>query len=451
MRLFNSVILFALCLLAYFTYFQRDVNNTQQVTRMALAIAFSEGRLDLAPFENNTVDKAVHDGRTYADKPPGLSLLATPAVLALRAVRAALGQPVDIRNADDYALLTRVAAASTVALFSALAVAALYLALPKLGLTPGAALFAATALGFGTPFFGWSTTFFVHAPSGCVILLALGLAHFRRRTPSPGSDLLLGFVLGFLLSIDLTALPAAIAIGLYALSANRSRLLGRLAALILGGVAGVSPLLAHNALAFGSPLRFGYGEVVGFAGMKTGFFGLNQPDPAVLLQILFGLHRGLLPLSPVLLLVPVGFLGLWRQRDLRGLALTIGVIAASALLINSSYFYWDGGSSTGPRHLVAMLPVLAVPLGFAWPKRRPGQWGAMALLAVSLVLSLACASTGMFADIRFPSPLFDVVLPLAFSAEGLRIMLGMLVPWLGVLLIAWRDRTSAAQRHPLPA
>lgn len=451
MRIFNAVLVFALCWMTYVTYFQRDVTNPQQVTRMALALAFTEGRLDLAPFENQTVDKAEYDGHIYADKPPGLSLLATPVLLAFKSLRALSGHDVDVWDTNDYLWMARLAAATTVALLSSLAVAALYLVLPSFGVSPAAALFAATALGFGTPFFGWSTTFFVHAPSGVLILLALLVAH-RSRTRTIGwADLLLGFLLGALLSFDLTSLPAACAIGVYVLTGRGDHIFRRLMALAPGGLVGLLPLLIYNALAFGSPLHFGYSNVIGFEGMKTGFFGLNLPNPEVTFEILFGLYRGLLPLSPVLLLLPIGMVALWRQRELRGFALTIAVIALAAILINSSYFYWYGGSSTGPRHLVAMLPILAIPLAFAWPTSRLGQGAALCLLGLSLGVSLICASTMMFADEHFPNPMMSHLLPMALSPDGLRRMVGILAPWLGLLVIAWRDNRSAAQRHPLPA
>src|SRR5690606_8760474 len=101
-------------------------------------------------------------------------------------------------------------------------------------------------------------------------------------------------------------------------------------------------------------------------------------------ELLFGLYRGLLPLAPILLLVPVGWVVMWKRPELRSLsAVGIGV-AACFLLLNASYFYWNGGSSTGPRHLVAMLPVLALALAFVWPDRVWGRVGVLALLGLSM-------------------------------------------------------------------
>jgi hypothetical protein len=236
-------------------------------------------------------------------------------------------------------------------------------------------------------------------------------------------------------------------IGLFYLLDERADLPQRLIGTTVGGLAGLLPLFIYNWLAFHSPFKLGYSEVVGFAGMKVGLFGLTWPNPLVTWEILFGLHRGLLPLAPLLLLVPFGWWTMWRRPELRGQVLAGIGVALSFVLVNSSYFYWDGGSSTGPRHLVGMLPIVATALAFTWPQGALARVGVMALLVVSLFFSAATVAVDVFADVGHPFPLWDPILTGVFSGKGVAGLVRMLVPWLGFAMLAMlHERPSTGSR-----
>lgn len=446
-RTIKAVIIFFIALVAFIRYAPEDGRNPQHITRTALTISLTEGRLDIDRFARLTVDKAEHDGHFYADKPPGLSLMAVPAVALARQVMAAGGND----NPDDIVVFVRyvtVATASTVSLLAALAVAVLYLFTRRLGVSDAAALFGSAALALGTPFFGWSATFFAHAATGSLLLFAVAIIGWIDR-PSAWRSAIVGLVLGYLMVVDLTAAPAAALVGAWAILRSLSRWQA-LGALALGGAAGIAPLLVYNALAFGSPFRLGYAQVVGFEGMKSGLFGVSVPNPVVLGELLFGHFRGLLPMAPVLLLVPFGLVAMLRF-GLRGLTVVVAGTIASYLLINAGYHYWDGGSSTGPRHLVAMLPLAAVALAFSWPT---GVWQravVLALLCVSLVLSLVAASTEMFANADFQNPLADVLLPEFLTPAGFVNAAPVLLHWAAFAVLAFLRDRSGSKRHQLPA
>src|SRR5690348_15984765 len=64
--------------------------NVQDITRLSLSRSIAErGSVDIDPYHRLTTDRAFFDGHWYADKAPGLSLLALPTVEALRGVDAA--------------------------------------------------------------------------------------------------------------------------------------------------------------------------------------------------------------------------------------------------------------------------------------------------------------------------------------------------------------------------
>jgi hypothetical protein len=161
------------------------------------------------------------------------------------------------------------------------------------------------------------------------------------------------------------------------------------------------------------------------------------------MQLLFSLYRGLLPLSPVLILVPLGLFRMFRSAGQRDLALVVTGVIASFLLINMSYYYWDGGASTGPRHLVALLPVAAIALAFGWPRTTPGKAGAVALLLASLLISVVCVSVYMFVDTNYPDPFYETLLPAFFSMPRYWKALPIVVEWLGFGMLFFWPRSEA--------
>ena len=126
------------------------------------------------------------------------------------------------------------------------------------------------------------------------------------------------------------------------------------------------PLLLYNHYAFHSWTHLAYSNV---KRQQKGFFGISAPSLKVLATLLFD-SRGLLTLSPVLVMGAVGTVLLYR-RGRRAEALTITGICLCYLGYNSGYYLPFGGGFMGPRFLITMLPFLAFPLGIAL-KRFPG-------------------------------------------------------------------------------
>ena len=159
---------------------------------------------------------------------------------------------------------------------------------------------------------------------------------------------------------------------------------------IAGGVAiAAIPLLIYNALAFGSPLHIGYASEEGFEELQTGFFGITYPSLSTLRELLFGSYRGLSHLA-----ADGGRAdrvdALARRSP--GARARRGWDGLYYLLLNASYFYWEGGWAFGPRQMTAALPFLALGLAPLWDVGRRGRglllagwiWGVAAtLIAVS--------------------------------------------------------------------
>lgn len=458
----TAIGIFLLAFAAFAWLAPQGPGDAQVVTRLGLTLSIVEsGRLDIDRFAKHTIDKAQVKGHYYADKVPGLSFLAIPVVAATALLINATGATVDSEEPADFARFAKVATIAVNGLISALATAVLFLTAIRLGATRTGALFAAGALAFATPFFGWSTAFLAHSVSGSLLMfvaaaIALAFAGDRAGQSLPPPMLFglgLGMLLGYTIVVDLTAAPACLLGGVLAL-VLASRLGAaawfRMASgLALGGVLGLLPLLVYNQIAFGSPFTLGYSAVVGFEGMQQGFFGITWPKPSILAELLFGLYRGLLPLSPVLVLVPVGLYVMWREPSTRVAAGAILFVICSFLWINASYHYWNGGWSTGPRHLVPMLPLCCLALAFAWPRAFWARIVTLVLLAASLVLSLICAEAGMFAPSGIRNPLVDFLLPI-FLTEKLRRSLPIVLVWVVFALLFFR-KGQPRESAPLTA
>jgi hypothetical protein len=79
--------------------------------------------------------------------------------------------------------------------------------------------------------------------------------------------------------------------------------------------------------------------------------------------------------------------------------------------------------STGPRHLVPVLPFLSLPLAFLWfrsSRRRKYLLAGLAL--ISIFISLVCVSVDITAPEYERRPLFDYLLP-AFTNGSSRALL----------------------------
>jgi hypothetical protein len=192
-------------------------------------------------------------------------------------------------------------------------------------------------------------------------------------------------------------------------------------ALAIGALACVAVLLVYNGLAFGSPFHLGYESEQGFDQLRTGFFGITYPKLDIVAKLLFGWFRGLLPLTPILALAPLGW-WFWLRARADWIALCVSIaIPLYYLWLNSSYFYWDGGWSYGPRHMAPALPFLALALAPLWTLARKGMRIALALIgAMSIALTLIGVSVTPQPPFSYDSPFAQLWWP-AFKAGDLSI------------------------------
>ena len=178
----------------------------------------------------------------------------------------------------------------TVGLVTALAGAVLFSYVAQQTQSAAAGLVAALAYGLATPTWEWATSFFGHAPAGALLIIGFVLLERLPRESAWNKrkialTLLAGAALGAAITVEFTAaIAVAILIVYYSAQGFTFRRESRATALdvlAIGATIGLMqiPLLIYNNAIFGSPFHLGYSNVVGFNGMKSGFFGINAPNP----------------------------------------------------------------------------------------------------------------------------------------------------------------------------
>lgn len=406
-----------LALFASYAYFYQG-GGWNQNSRFALVRAIIERHtLQIDAYQLHTGDRALFEGHYYSDKAPGASLLAVAPVAVARAVSRAVG--VDPEGFPGIAWTSYVATVATSGLFTAIAALALWWLALRWGYSPDAALFGATAYAVATPAWCYATLFMGHGlTAGCLMgafAATVALeddqgAHQRRL------GWLIGLGTGWAVVSEFPALvPAVLIVGL-ALLTLRTRWPDRLPAvfgrLVAGGVLAALVLFAYNALAFGSPLHLGYSSEEGFEQMRQGVFGITYPTPARFYEVLFGAYRGLLPIAPLVALAPVGFWLLAKVPQQRRATFVAAASGIFYVLLNASYFYWEGGWAYGPRQMMAGLPFLA--LGFAplWDSwRAAGRVVLMAGWMWGTALTLVAVSTTPQPPANVRAPVRELLVP----------------------------------------
>ena len=344
-------------------------------------------------FDTNTGDLSDgRDGHKFINKPPGVSLLATPVYALVYGVQRAIGS-----DPDAWLPLTIAAWLCTVftcAVSSALIAAVLYLyARRTIGVSPRAALGVTLAIAFGTILFPYATMLFAHTPSALFLLLA-----FVLRDERP---LLAGMCAGVAGICFYPCMLAAIVLLLMRARTGALRF-------IAGGLPFALLLAAYQWICFGSPFAT---TVEGSRGFVDGtlFLGvLRLPNAEVLWRLTFSAHRGLFFVSPVLLFAFVGAVVMVRRRVMRAELLAITIITLLFLAFFAGFNGWHGGWAWGPRYLTSIIPLMAIPMFYAASIARP-LW--IALAAASIAMQLLATAVDPMPPNDYRNPLREYLLP----------------------------------------
>lgn len=360
--------LLAALFVSYAYFFQGGGNN--QNSRLDLTRAIAErGTLAIDPYHENCADKSFVKGHYYSNKSPGQPILAVPVFLAGRPILRAIG--VDPETLGGVTTLTYFGTLLTCALPTALAALALAWVALQLGSSPGGALFSAITFGIGTPIWAYATLFWGHALATACLVFALAAAVALRRPKAPpfALGLAVGAAAGWATVTEYSAAPAAPILAGLAVAAvwrsGPSRRAWAAAGIAVGGGLCLAVILGYQLAAFGSPFVTPMRPYFDAASARA----FVIPSLRALSHLLLSSVHGLLPLSPVLALAPVGFL--LFPRGHRGVAAAAAGVVVAVLLIIASFRAPGGGWGYGPRYVALAFPFLCLPLALLWTRTHP--------------------------------------------------------------------------------
>ena len=394
--------MFVFVAVAYVYFFNGGGWN--QNAQFALTRAIVErGSFDITGYRG-TEDVGYVEGRIYANKLPGPSLIATVPYSILYHGERLLGlDPVSpvLLSLNGYACTVIVCAIPGALVGMSLFLYGVVVARRKAGFAATVALLVC----FGTPLFAYSTVFFRHVPTGAFLLLA-----FLLGSREVGRPVAAGAFAGLAGLSSYLAMPVILFLAIRAAWQSG----WRSAARFLGGGLPFALVLGWYQLATTSSLltiTAAENERFTTEGAFLGFLGL--PSPGVLVRILFSEHRGLLFLSPLLLLVVIGLWRLASERKMADLLVVAGSIVW-LLAFNASFNGWHGGWAIGPRYLVEGIPVAAVALLYL-PRKR---WIALTALltgAVSLVMNFVATAVDPQPPLEILRPFREYLFPVLYG------------------------------------
>ena len=432
---------FLLVLLLWPTYayfYQAGEHN--EASRLNLVRAFVEdGVLWVDSYAWNSADLIGYqrDGAQhyYSGKAPGSSILAAlPFKLASE-----LLWHFDLPDGVRWHAVVYATAIATVNLLSALAAAVLFGVCWRASGSVWAALFGVAAVWLGTILFPFSTLQFGHAQAAAFLAFAFALVYgMAREGDGPRRRpvwtlFAAGLSAGFAVVIEYPTVILVALLGLYLLhrlagvrAAPRQRA-AWLASFVGGGLCAAALLAAYNLAAFGTLLYVPYEAYAqgggAFQAHSRGVLGVSWPGLASFLHVLGEItvrpQRGLVYLgfegfrvyatNPVLWIALPGIALLLARRETRAEGVLAAAAASSMLVFNAcfgdSIVYWGGGASVGPRHVVPMLPFLAIPLARTV---RSLPWLFFPLFLVSVFYMLLATATEPRVGYEFSNPARDL-------------------------------------------
>lgn len=434
--------LFVLLAVTYAYFYQGGDPN--QATRIFLTRSLVERHEpDITPYHADTIDKSEFDGKFWCDKAPAVSMMATVPWALMNAADSVAKIDRASRPAQRVRMHMVVIVIS--GLSGVLTCFFLHRALGLFGARARVRDLLTLGYGLGTLAFPFSTVLFGHQTAAALLAASFYyLVEATLRLPparaasepsaenasedtspiTPRRLALLGALWGLALT---TEYPTGILVacqGLYLLAHDRS-VRGALRVFGWTAAGAALPLGVHSLFlwwAFGSPFSLPYShmaEPIFLAHVSTGLLGINLPSFVGIVGVFFGRYRGLFFLCPFLILTFFGFRAWITSGERRK---ELWLVAAQVLgyaFFCTSYYAWDGGGSTGPRHLVPALAFFVLPIAWFCRSRR-AEWIAVAALVPSVLVMLACTATLVQTPEGDPwraNPLYDLVVATLLRGE----------------------------------
>ncbi len=387
-------------------------------------------------------DVAKHEGHFYTDKAPGSSVLAVPGIAAYQAITGSESIEEIVNAARTFVMLP----------FALLTLVMLRATLLGLRVREPTANHAAIALTVGTSFLHYGAAFFGHALVACA---AVGAALAMQSSIDASSGkwrifwrVMIGLCGGIAFAIEYQAALLCIAI---AIAYMTTRAHWNLRAVLLPFAGAMPPILAtflYNTVAFGGPLQTSYGYLHHSYSQKMhaeGLFGITFPTWEALYGLIFSPSRGVLLCAPIVALGLWGMGRLWRRCS--PVAVYVGIGCAAYFLLVAGTSIWYGGWGFGPRLLLPIFGLAALPAALLLDPDEVSPRVALAAriyVVCGIMYNATVTATAPEIPHSITAPLTSVALPLlergAPSPNLAMVWLGWeglasLAPWILVLSV----------------
>jgi hypothetical protein len=432
-----------------FPYFE-GIRSANELPRIYLTMAMVDrGALNIDPelkrFQGSP-DTSVYGGKHYCNKAPGMSFLALPTYIVMKAFNGwqPLESMAELRKAFYWFRLT------VSAIPSLLFLLLLWRVLSEVVRSRPLRQLILLGYGVGTMSFIYGTLFIAHQLSALLVGAAFYLIWLKHRGRGGRFTFIAaGFLAGFGVLVDYQVAFAGPPLFIYLLwrmggTRNKAALQFCLAAavpLIL--------LLLYHWGCFDNPLKTGYHYLANPTFKKwhsKGFLGLSGFKFGAFANRHFSPNDGLFYYSPFLLLAFPGLVVMMTiKKDLRGEGLLCLVVIAFFIYFASALAFVSGWD-VGPRYVAAALPFYVMPIAIFFER-----FGKTALrLAVPLGLVVASIVIYGLCNAVFPhypdgysDPFFDVTVRYAFAGYipyNMGWLLGLegiasLMPYLALLAV----------------
>lgn len=302
------------------------------------------------------------DGKPYAPYGPLAAVLAVPHHLVGRGLATIMGiQRVPRQQGLAWVVFVGGITMLSTATAAALCVAGFHRAVIAMGTSESTALVLSLLLGGASVLWPYGTSFFSEAFLAAAFTWAAALLIESRRATHPQTRIamaaLLIVVAGLTKMTSLIVAPAFVVAILADPSVMRRARVQT--AVAIGGAIVVAAILqlAWNQYRFATPFEFGYDWRETIPVLPPRAFAIDEL-PRGLAVLLFAPGKAMLLWAPILVLSLMRARVAW-QRD-RGVAAGALAAAVIGLLAYGAYLFPEGGYAHGPRHLVPIVPLLAL-------------------------------------------------------------------------------------------
>lgn len=428
-------LLFAAGLVLAFVYafpFFHELRSANEVPRIVLTREIVDHRsfkLDgrwAEVSQGSTFDvSTTPDGSHYSNKAPGVSFVAVPAYLLLKAVTG--GEP----SVAAVTWTFRITAAT----LPVLLFLPFFFGLARRFASEAPSRAALCAFALGSMIFPYALVFYSHALSaacaGGSFAAAVSVARGGARRPWLAA-LGTGFLASAAVLVDYQAALASLAVGAYLLALSPRRVPWA----ALGAIPPAALLAYYHKVCFGTPWKTGYSFAPDTA-HKQGVLGIIGPNLQAMGQAFIAPDNGLFVLMPWAVLAFVGLAWVLLRRELRtragAEALVCGfVMLAYFLFIGSTVpEFGRGGWSVGPRYIIVAVPFIAWLAAAALELvdgRAVLRALAHALIVTGVIVFVVAGTTYPHWPIAFRNPLYEV----SFHALRQGLAPHSLGTWLGL-------------------